>query len=76
MENKVKIQLKTVDDVKAFVREASQCDFDIDVMYNRMVVDAKSILGVFSLGIANCWTVAYADRDTRFESFLLKHCVA
>ena len=31
------------DEVKDFVRAASKCDFDIDISYNRYVVDAKSI---------------------------------
>ena len=45
-----------VDDVAKFVRAAEECDFDIDVNYNRVLVDAKSILGVLSmdLGRALC----------------------
>ena len=35
--------------VQDFVSEASKCDFDVDLGYNRIVVDAKSIMGVFSL---------------------------
>ncbi|MDD3403030.1 MAG: HPr family phosphocarrier protein [Hespellia sp.] len=76
MENKMQIQFKTADDVKAFVKAASECDFDIDVIYNRMVVDAKSILGVFSLGLSNCLTVAYADNNSKFENLLQKYAVA
>lgn len=76
MENKMKVQFETADDVKAFVRAATECDFDIDVIYNRMVVDAKSILGVFSLGLRNCLTVAYADRNKHFENVLRKYAVA
>jgi len=38
-----KIMLRP-DDVKAFVNAATKCSFDIDVSYNRFVVDAKSIL--------------------------------
>ena len=41
------IKLSQTEDVKNFVRAASKCNFDIDVFYNRIVVDAKSILGVF-----------------------------
>lgn len=33
-----------VDDVRDFVKAAAECDFDVDVNYNRVLVDAKSIL--------------------------------
>ena len=39
-----KIRLR-VDEVKDFVAAATRCDFDIDISYNRFVVDAKSIVG-------------------------------
>lgn len=76
MENKMKIQFETAEDVKAFVKAATECDFDIDVIYNRMVVDAKSILGVFSLGLSNCLTVTYADKNDQFENVLGKYAIA
>ena len=41
-----KIMLKTIEDAKKFVNASIKCDFDIDVFYNRVVIDAKSILGV------------------------------
>ncbi len=40
------IKLTANEDVKEFVNQASKCDFDIDVFYNRVVIDAKAILGV------------------------------
>ena len=43
-----KIRLNATEDVKEFVYGASQCDFDVDVSYNRVLIDAKSILGVLS----------------------------
>ena len=36
-----------VEEAKHFVAEATKCDFDIDVYYNRVVIDAKSIMGIF-----------------------------
>ena len=38
-------------EVKDFVRAASNCDFDIDISYNSYVVDAKSILGIISMDL-------------------------
>lgn len=46
---KHQIKFNKVEQVKEFVNAASQCDFDIDVSYNRVIVDAKSFLGVLSL---------------------------
>lgn len=43
-----KIMLPTIAEAKRFVEEATRCDFDIDVFYNRVTIDAKSILGVLS----------------------------
>ena len=42
----------TPEDVKHFVDVASKCDFDIDICYNRYVIDAKSIMGIFSLDLS------------------------
>ena len=64
--------LPTIDDAKAFVAAATQCDFDIDVYYNRVVIDAKSILGVLSLDLRNVLTVQYNGENEEFEAFLEK----
>lgn len=49
MEPKKLIRLATPADVQEFVSAAAGCPFDIDLKYNRVVVDAKSFLGVLSL---------------------------
>ena len=43
------IKLNKVSDVKDFVAKASVCDYDIELVDNKYTVDAKSILGIFSL---------------------------
>lgn len=45
------IQLRTIADVKEFARIVNSCDEDIDLSSGRYVVDAKSIMGVFSLDL-------------------------
>ena len=67
-----RILLPTIDDAKMFVAAATQCDFDIDVYYNRVVIDAKSILGVLSLDLRNILTVQYDGENEAFEAFLEK----
>ncbi|MBY0758659.1 MULTISPECIES: HPr family phosphocarrier protein [Sellimonas] len=75
MEHKREIRL-TASDVKEFVTSAEKCDFDIDVFYNRFIVDAKSILGVLSLDLTKTLTVQYAGINPNFEATLNKFCVA
>lgn len=70
---KRKIKL-TVDQVKDFVEAACRCDFDIDIAYNRYVVDAKSILGVYGLDMTKVLTVSYCGYNAEFERFL--NCLA
>lgn len=49
---KVKIMLATINDVKAFVNVVSKYDFDVDLVSGRYAVDAKSIMGIFSLDLS------------------------
>ena len=49
----------TPDAVQHFVEVTSKCDFDIDISYNRYVVDAKSFLGVYGLDFRSPLTVTY-----------------
>ena len=64
-----KIRLR-VDEVKDFVGAATRCDFDIDISYNRFVVDAKSIVGVLGLDLNQILTVSYNGYDQEFEDYL------
>lgn len=70
------IRLADVDEVCDFVRAAGMCDFDIDISDQRMVIDAKSILGVMGLGIKKELTVKYGGEDITFENVLNKYTVA
>lgn len=63
---KAQIKLQAPEDVKEFVKAAEKCDFDIDVLYNRILVDAKSFLGVLSLA-ANPMTVVCHGEDIQFK---------
>lgn len=69
------IQL-TPDEVQHFVDVASGCDFDIDISYNRYVVDAKSFLGVYGLDFRNPLKVVYEGYDEKLEELLKKLAVA
>ena len=71
-----KIKLTAKEDVKEFVNEASKCDFDIDIFYNRVIIDAKSILGVLSMDLTRILTVRCNGHDEKFNSYLDKFAVA
>lgn len=47
------IRLSTIEDVRNFVNEVTRCDFDVDLASGRYIVDAKSIMGIFSLDLLN-----------------------
>ena len=47
-----KISLNSIDKVKAFVNEISKFDCDFDLESGRYVIDAKSIMGIFSTDLS------------------------
>ena len=65
-----RVFLATIEDAKQFVAAATKCDFDIDIYYNRIIIDAKSILGVLSLDLTRVLTVEYDGENEEFEAFL------
>jgi len=46
------IMLHSINDVKTFVNAVNKYDFDVDLTSGRYVVDAKSIMGIFSLDLS------------------------
>lgn len=64
------------DSIHDFVKAASKCDFDVDIAYNRYVVDAKSIVGVFGLDLRSVLTVVCHGYDSEFENFLKELAIA
>ena len=71
-----KIQLKAFSEVKEFVKAAEKCEYDVDVFYNRVVVDAKSILGVLSMDLTRVLTVQCHGESKEFNRTLQKFAVA
>ncbi len=48
----VKISLNSIDKVKSFVNDISTFNAEFDLVSGRYVIDAKSIMGIFSLDIS------------------------
>ncbi len=66
----------TQNDVQRFVAITSKCDFDIDIFYNRYLVDAKSFLGVYGLNFSKPLTVSYEGYNEELERYLGEHAIA
>lgn len=61
------ILLKSITDVKDFVNIVSKYDYDVDLSSGRYVVDAKSIMGIFSLDLSKPIKVqVYGDDADKF----------
>ena len=73
--NRMKIRLNGTADVREFVYEAEKCDFDVDIQYESTVVDAKSILGIISLGMAKVLTVYCHGENPDFMNKIQKFAV-
>ena len=71
-----KIKLNATEEVQEFVNAATRCDFDVDVYYNRFLIDAKSILGVLSLDLTKVLTVDCHGESKEFNRTLKKFAVA
>ena len=48
----IKVSLNSIDNVKTFVNDINRFDFDFDLVSGRYVIDAKSIMGIFSLDLS------------------------
>ena len=60
----VKVSLTSIDKVKSFVNDISGFKADFDLVAGRYVIDAKSIMGIFSLDISKPIQLnIYADKD-------------
>lgn len=75
-EVETKVQFTTMDDVEEFVKAAGRCDFDIDITYEHAYIDAKSFLGILSLGLSRKLTVKYFGQNDEFENTLKNYTVA
>ena len=57
----IQISLNSIDKVKAFVNDITKFDYDFDLVSGRYVVDAKSIMGIFSLDLSKPLQLAVED---------------
>lgn len=67
------IKLMDVNDVAEFVNAAQKCDFDIDISYNRFIIDAKSLVGVLSMDLSQVLKVEYRGYNKSFEEIIRQY---
>ena len=61
----LQISLNSIDKVKNFVNDINRFDCDFDLVSGRYVIDAKSIMGIFSLDLSKELTLnVHIDEDT------------
>ena len=59
----VQISLDSIDKVKSFVNDITKFDYDFDLVSGRYVIDAKSIMGIFSLDLSKNLTLNIQKDD-------------
>lgn len=70
---KVKISLSSINDVKVFVNEINLLPCDADLVSGRYTIDAKSIMGIFSLNLSQPIELAiHSDDEKICNDFIAK----
>ncbi|WP_026835134.1 HPr family phosphocarrier protein [Eubacterium xylanophilum] len=69
----VRISLNSIDKVKTFVNEVTKFDAEFDLVSGRYVIDAKSIMGIFSLDLSKPIDLnIHCDSDSDIDTILEK----
>jgi len=66
----VDISLNSIDKVKSFVNDINRFDYDFDLVSGRYVIDAKSIMGIFSLDLSKPITLNIHAEDDNIDSVM------
>ena len=69
----MQIKLTNIQDVREFVNIVVLVDYEVDLVQGRYLIDAKSIMGIFSLDLLSPITVvAHSDNTAEFFAKLEK----
>ena len=66
----IQISLKSIDDVKQFVQTLTVFDGEFELISGKYIVDAKSILGLFSVDLSKPVTLRIEVTDSKLEDIL------
>lgn len=65
MTNTFNISINTIDKVKRFVNLTNKCEADTDIISGRLLVDAKSIMGIFSMDLTRPMLLKIHESDPK-----------
>jgi phosphotransferase system HPr-like phosphotransfer protein len=72
----IKIILDNIQDIREFVNSVILVDYDVDLVQGRYTIDAKSIMGIFSLDLLQPITlVAHTDNSDLLTEKIAKFIV-
>lgn len=72
----VKVLLDHIDKVQAFNCKVRNSAFEMDLGHGRYTVDAKSIMGIFSLDLSKPFTLkVYDSEDDKFDLNIIKEYI-
>ncbi len=71
------IRINTIEDVKQFVSIVTKCSYEVDIVSGRYAIDAKSIMGIFSLDLSKTLELrAHSDNPdelfAQLDSYIVK----
>lgn len=66
------IKINGITDVTMLVKNAIATQGDVNIVKGKYCVDAKSIMGVFSLDLSTGATIEYPDEAKEFDEYISK----
>ena len=69
------VLISTINDVKRFVNTVIKFEYDIDIVSGRYAIDAKSIMGLFSLDLSKELQMRVHSDDTEELEAALKEFI-
>ena len=69
----VQISLNSIDKVKSFVNDITKFDYDFDLVSGRYVIDAKSIMGIFSLDLSRPLRLEIEDWKEEYAAVIERY---
>lgn len=65
MTNTFNISINTIDKVKRFVNLTNKCEIDTDIISGRLIIDAKSIMGIFGMDLTRPMILKIHESDQK-----------
>ena len=59
----IKIKLRSPEDINIFSKIVNHCPFDVDIISKRTYIDAKSVLGLYSINLNEAFTLDIHAED-------------